>query len=124
MSTTLTFYKQPFRNTDHGWVYDANKNFVFQFEPKFDGEGEYVDGELEMQGKVLKSLNSEGHEPIPELELSLNDFGQIENDGEEVITIRGWGNLTGIGAHHFSYDKASKIQDDFRNWVLYKLSVN
>lgn len=82
MSNTLTFYKQPFRNTDHGWVYDANENFVFQFEPKFDGEGEYVAGELEMQDRVLKSLNSEEHDPIPELELSLNDFGQIENDGK------------------------------------------
>jgi hypothetical protein len=43
-------------------------------------------------------------------------------DNELFILIRGWGNLTGTGAHHFSEEKAVKIQDDFRDWIIYKLS--
>jgi len=38
------------------------------------------------------------------------------------ILIRGWGNLTGIGGYNFDSEKASKIQDDFRDWIIYKLT--
>ena len=43
----LLFYKQPFRKAGDGcWIYDANENFVCQFEPKYDTKGEFAPGEI------------------------------------------------------------------------------
>ncbi len=47
---------------------------------------------------------------------------EILKNGELYITIRGWGNLTGIGGYNLSEEQASKIQDDFRDWIIYKIS--
>ena len=118
----LLFYKQPFRKTD-SWIYDANENFVCQFEPKYDTKGEFAPGEIELQKEVLESLNSKNQNPVKGLELTVNDYGEILNYEEPFITIRGWGNLTGIGGHNLPAKKAAKIQDDFRDWIIYKLTT-
>ena len=38
------------------------------------------------------------------------------------IMIRGWGRLTGMCAFHLDHDVARKIQDDFAEWILNKLT--
>lgn len=117
----LQFYKKPFHKAKYGsWVYDANSNFVFQFESEFDEKGNYAPGCKELQQAVIDILNDEY------LKFNLNltlgeDPNFILKDGKLFIMIRGWGNLTGVGAHNFSGDKAAKIQDDFRDWLIYKL---
>lgn len=123
----LQFYIQPFHQAKYGsWVYDGKTNFVFQFDEvtKYDEKGNYLDGIKELRQEVILSLNSINHEPVNGLKLSVNenDPTEILNNGLVFITIRGWGNLTGIGANNFSEDKATKIQDDFRDWIIYKLS--
>lgn len=66
----LNFYKQPFRLCPYSdWVYDANNYFVFQFEPRFDIKGNYLEGERELQNKVIEFLNSEKRTPIEGLNL-------------------------------------------------------
>ena len=47
----------------------------------------------------------------------------VNNNDLPFILIRGWGNLIGIGGYNFDMEKASKIQDDFRDWIIYKLST-
>lgn len=116
----LIFYKQPF-NIYYSRVSDKQHNFCFQFEPKFTPKGNYADGWLEMQEEIMLSLNCSKHRPLPQLNLSFTE-GNIYNFGEHIITIRGWGNLTGIGANNFSAEKAAKIQDDFGYWIIYKLT--
>ncbi len=114
---SLDFYKLPFkRSIPENRVRDKNGNFVFQFEPKFE-KGNFREGFLELIDKVLDSINSKKHEPIKELDLKISDIIPIEifNGNEHFITIRGWGNLTGTGAKNFSAEKASAIQDDFRD---------
>ncbi len=123
----LNFYNQPFHQAKYGsWVYDASSNFVFQFdeENKFDEKGNYNVGIRELREKILLSINSLDHEPIKELKLTVNPINPIEifNHGSLYITIRGWGNLTGIGGYNFNEEKAITIQDDFRDWLIYKLS--
>jgi len=119
----LKFYNRPF---EVFWnrVYDAKDNFVFQFDSKFDDKGSYVEGEIELQKEVIFSLNALDNEPIDGLNLSIytDDKTMILNNGLAFITIRGWGNLTGIGGYKFDSEKASKIQDDFRDWIIYKLT--
>ena len=123
VSSRLLFYKQPFHKAKYGnWVYDANSNFVFQFEHEYDEKGNHVEGCIELEDKIIKSLNSETQEPMSELKLSLHDAIEIKNHGKLLILIRGWGNLTGVGAHNLSTEKASKIQDDFAAWIIYKLT--
>lgn len=123
VSSGLSFYKRPFHKLDScGWVYDANNNFVFQFESEFDENGDYAKVCLELQEKIIQSLNSENQKVIPELKLLLRDAIEIKNHGKHFILIRGWGNLTGIGGYNFSVEKASKIQDDFAAWIIYKLT--
>lgn len=118
----LNFYKQPFYKAKYGsWVYDKNNNFIFQLEPEFNKQGNYAEGWVELQEKVIFSLNAVDREPIPGLKLELQNGIEIYKDKRLFILIRGWGNLTGIGAHNFSGEKAAKIQDDLVKWILYKL---
>ena len=120
----LNFYKQPFKKDNFcDWVYDANNNFVFQFEGQFDKKGNYAKGYLELEQDIINSLNSKEKIIIPNFKLeNLKNYGVLTLNNEPFITIRGWGNLTGVGAHNFDEDKAAKIQDDFQEWLLYKLN--
>ena len=125
----LEFYKQPFKLSKiSGWVYDAKGNFTFQFdeEKEFDEKGNYLPGVRELREIVIFSLNALDFDPIPGLSLSVNPTDPIEilNHGSLFITIRGWGNLTGIGGYNFDEEKASKIQDNFRDWLIFKLCKN
>lgn len=119
----LIFYTQPFHEADYtGWVWDAKGNFVFQFEDTFDERGNLPAGYEELKQQVVDSLNSTELKPIQGLNLSLRRGFDILNNGEEFITIRGWGGLTGIGGHNLDADTAAKIQDDFSVWIFYKLT--
>ena len=121
----LEFYNKPFYQAEYGkFVYDGKHNMVFQFDEvnKYDEKGAYLDGVKELRQEVIFSLNSINHEPIKALDLSIGrDDCEILNHGLLFITIRGWGNLTGVGGYSFSSQKASKIQDEFRDWIIYKL---
>ena len=109
----LNFYKLPFYADDYiGWVYDANDNFMFQFQ---------IEGEIE---RIVEALNSNKRVPNKtRLTVSPTDSGLILNYGHPFIRIRGWGNLTGIGAHNLPAEEAVKIQDDLRDWIIWKLDL-
>lgn len=115
VSKSAIFYTRPFKMYEYGrQVYDAKDNFVFEFEKGVSKE---------LKQEVIFSLNALDNEPIKELKLSFLDAIEILNDGQKFICIRGWGNLTGTGGYHFAEEKAIKIQDDFKNWIVYKLST-
>ena len=115
VSKSALFYTRPFKMYEYGrQVYDAKDNFVFEFEKGVSKQ---------LQKEVIFSLNALDNEPINELKLSFLDAIEILNDGQKFICIRGWGNLTGTGGYHFAEEKAIKIQDDFKNWIVYKLST-
>ena len=123
----LLFYNRPFHEAKYGsWVYDAHSNFVFQFDEvkRYDEKGEYLKGIKELRTDIINSLNSDEHLPIEALNLKVNpkSTNEILNNDELFITIRGWGTLKGIGAHNFPAEKATKIQDDFRDWIIQKLN--
>lgn len=118
----LKFYTRPFHQSKYsGWVYDAKGNFVFQFEGDFDEKGNYKEGYKELTKHIIFALNDVDRNTIPDFSLILKDGIELYKDGKLFILIRGWGNLTGIGAHNFSSEKASEIQDDFVKWLLYKI---
>jgi len=115
VSKSALFYTRPFYMTEYGrQVYDAKNNFVFEFEKGVSKD---------LQKETIFSLNALNQEPISNLKLSVLDAVEILNDGQKFICIRGWGNLTGTGGYHFSQEKAAKIQDDFRDWIIDKIST-
>jgi hypothetical protein len=124
-SLSLNFYTRPFKYDGHsGWVRDARGNFVFEFEGDFDDNGNYAKGFKELVEQIMFSLNDINISPIEGLKLTLENGIEIYKDDKLFILIRGWGNLTGIGAHNFSGEKASKIQDDFVKWFFHRVCVD
>lgn len=124
-SPSLNFYTRPFKEDKYsGWVRDAKGNFVFEFEGDFDEKGEYTEGFKELTEQVIFALNDLERTPIEGLKLTLKNGIEIYKDEKLFVLIRGWGNLTGIGAHNFSGEKASKIQDDFVKWFFYRVCVD
>ena len=114
VSKSALFYTRPFKMYEYGrQVYDAKDNFVFEFEKGVSKE---------LQQEVIFSLNALDKEPIYRLQITFFE-DRILNDNKSIICIRGWGNLTGVGGYNFDSEKALKIQDDFRDWIVYKIST-
>ena len=117
----LNFYKLPFKDLPKcGWIYDSEDDFAFQFELGIDPK--IHDEVLAFINGYIKSTKNRFRKH-PEDPIVI----QIQSDKEDwfdFIVIRGWGNLTGTGAHNFSEEKAIKIQDDLVKWLLYKLNKN
>jgi len=103
-------YKFPFHQAKYGsWVYDADSNFIFQFQ--FDDK--------ETQEKLIKILNEETEDYKRQNVTS--ESGLISVDGQPFILIRGWGSLTGIGGYNLNGDYAAKIQDTLEEYIVNKL---
>lgn len=93
------------------YVYDADRNFVFQF--TIDDEN--------AQRLMMDAIN--GNSCLKNNDLSfMHKDGEILANGNAVILIRGWGNLTGIGAHNLSPQEASNIQDTFAEFIVEQLN--
>lgn len=109
----LTFkdlYQFPFHQAKYGdWVYDLNSNFIFQFE----------NVDKETRQKFIDILNGDLTE-YNRQDITSQD-GEVFIDGNHFITIRGWGNLTGVGAYNLDGEYAAKIQDTLLDYILEKL---
>lgn len=122
MKTFRDIYELPLKPTSHSWVYDNRSNFVFQFEPKFTKDGDYIKGWKNFEKNVIDKLN--GNQEIVLNEKFTHVDGKIFYKDIHVMTIRGWGNLTGIGAHNLPEKEAANIQDTFAEWMVETLNKN
>lgn len=118
--TFTDLYELPFRkNKVIDWVYDKNGNFCFQFENVSKDDVE----------RIISYLNGEANSSIVlKKDVKYKD-GEIfvKNEFEKwihIITIRGWGNLTGIGAYNLDGKYAAKIQDTLGEWLTKQISTN
>lgn len=102
-------------------VHDHLDQFVFQFEPKFDKEGNFMEGWKDFEGKIVSALN--GNPQQFKHPFGAKD-GEIFCNGIHVMTIRGWGNLTGIGGHNLPWEEAKNIQDTFCAFIIETLNKN
>jgi hypothetical protein len=110
--TFIDLYKFPFHIEKYGsWVYDAESNFIFQFE--FRNE--------ETRNKVIDILNGDCKEY--KKQVIENRQGEIFINGNNFITIRGWGNLTGCGALNLNGDYAAKIQDTLAEYIVTTIGI-
>lgn len=111
------YYKLPFITyTPHDtWVHDQSDNFCFQFED-YDT--------VELNAKILRVIN--GHESFTK-EDNQGDFafkkGDIfDHNGNHVITIRGWGNLTSPSCLNLSGLEAAEVQDSLGAYIVEQLN--
>lgn len=114
MRTQLTFkevYELPLRNDEWGcyaWANNDTMSLMFDFGVS-----------NEDRKKVVDAINGEAEHKIPNLRKDVTDFF----DGDTYIfCVRGWGNLTGIGALNLPSAKAEKIQDEFAEHVFKSLT--
>ena len=91
-------------------VYDNKNNFVFQF----------VQYDKICNQELLGIINSE-FTMEPAIKFKHED-GYIFAGDTKIILIRGWGNLTGSGAHNLSDEDAANIQDTFAEHIVNKLN--
>ena len=104
-------YKFPFHQADYtNWVYDADSNFIFQFQ--FNDK--------ETQEKLIKILNGEIEDYKRQNVTS--ESGLISVGGQPFVLIRNWGRLTGIGGYNLDGDYAARIQDSLEEYIVEKLS--
>jgi len=117
MENNLDFYTLPFSDDGGcGYIYDDKANFAFMIVPNLTEQ--QVD-------KIVVSLNSETHSPLvykqPFTLEYIKSIQTINMNGKPFIVIRGWGNLTGKGAHNLDEKRAVEIQDNLANWIISKL---
>lgn len=116
MKTYKDIYKFPLHLAKYGGnqVFDEDEtNFVFQF------QGVKPPSQMQL---VVNVINGETNLVDPDTFFH-HEHGYIkDNKGREIILIRGWGNLTGVGGHNLPEEEAANIQDTFAEYIVERLN--
>lgn len=103
-------FKMPFKQEKYGsWVNDSDYNFCFQFE---------LD-DKEIRSEVMAALNTT-YKPTMFTDI-YHENGLIRYKNKELILIRGWGYLTGVGGLNLPDEEAAAIQDDLADYIIERL---
>ena len=107
-------YQLPFhrRTLVDTWIYDEGNNFCFQFEKYRD----------ELNILLLQVINGDRYLENENLTFHHKDGEIIDNNGNHLITIRGWGNLTSPNCLGFSPEEAANIQDTLADYIVHQLN--
>lgn len=106
----LEFYKLPFKSNFYdNWVYDADDNFIFQF------------NESKYKTLVLVALNGNEYQYLEVFVLTVDDRDPnvILNKGEPFIIMR---DPSSIMEEFLTLEQAKDIQYDLRDWIIHKLT--
>ena len=118
MKTFKDYYKFPLKQELilEDLVLTKDNNMAFQFvENDEDTEGLYLSDvtKKEILHVINKDIKIQQYFP------NLSIEGEyIKTGNKTLITLRGWGNLTGIGGHNLSDDKAKSIQHQFALYIV------
>lgn len=119
MKSFKDIYKLPLIFIDKDYytrIYDSNSNFVFQFT---------FYNQFEIAEKLLNAINGKKwltNDSITFYHQEGNIFYKVRDTKINVILIRGWGNLTGVGGHNLSSKEAINIQDTFAEFIVEQLN--
>ena len=112
MKTWTDVYKLPMKMDYYGgYIFDSRCQMMAQF------VGEMEEDNSDMFDCITKKYT----ELDAEFEYRQRDQ-MVLADGEEVISIRGYGYLTGVGGLKLPHDEAAKIQDEFGQYIVDKLN--
>jgi hypothetical protein len=113
-------YKFPLSVLD-GTVWTRDENMAFMFANNVLADDPHI---LSWHGQfnVVKSINGYEADLAP-LELSYNPKdATISLNGKTFLIIRGWGHLTGSGGLNLPEDTATRLQDEFAEYIIKQLS--
>ena len=107
-------YQLPFhrRTLVDTWIYDEGNNFCFQFEKYRD----------ELNILLLQVINGDRYLENENLTFHHKNGEIIDNNGNHLITIRGWGNLTSLNCLGLSPEEAANIQDTLADYIVQQLN--
>lgn len=112
MKTWKDVYQLPLKlDKSIFWVYDDNYNFVFQFE---------TEDEV-MQEEIINIINNPCDSSFDEYFEYRNTL-VVDSKGNDIIMIRGYGNLTSKGGLNLSDEEACNIQDTFGKFIVDRLN--
>lgn len=116
MKTWQDVYKDPpFVKDEIGdWVYDSERNFLFQFEISWSNQ--------DMIDRLLSVINGETIFTNDELRFRHEGGYILDNLDQKILLIRGWGNLTGIGGLNLPEEQARNIQDTLAEFIVERLN--
>jgi|AntDeeMinimDraft_6_1070357.scaffolds.fasta_scaffold09260_2 hypothetical protein len=105
-------YQLPIKYDDMNYCWSKNGTMTLMFDEVVSEEDRQM---------IVKAVNGETELKMEGLTFDGCDFLL---DGTYIFCVRGWGNLTGIGALNLPEEKALKIQDEFINHVHRALAKN
>lgn len=107
-------------------VFTADYGRAFDFGLSFR-ENEGVNMTNKTMKKIVDVLNKPNHKPERDLNLKIVDGINIQMDGKNFITIRGWGQLISnnysVGSYGLSEEKARQVQKDFVKFIWSRLTI-
>lgn len=113
-------WKPPFKYDGWGYIWSSNNVMTFTVDLYYDTEDEYSRINKIMKNFV-KVLNDE--KDFEKMEgITVRNGCDIYLNDECLGYFRGWGHLTGSGALNLKPDVAAKIQDEFINDFVSKIS--
>lgn len=115
MKDFTKLFPMPFVLDIHSdYVFTANNQMVFQF---------IEDMKMKEQTKIVSIVNGIVHSDLDD-EYRYDNLGQVvlNQDGKEILQIRGWGYLTGVGSLRLSCEEATKIQEDLGTYIVNRLN--
>jgi hypothetical protein len=115
MKNFKEIYKAPFTDT-WGTVFTENNVYAFSFNENVNDEVRVMVIEA-LNGQKKFTVDTESQQEDVDA-LYYNESYIFSEEKEEVISIRGFGHLTGINGLNLSDEEASKIQDEFGEYVL------
>ena len=115
MKNFKEIYKAPFTDT-WGTVFTENNVHAFSFNKDVHDEVRVMVIEA-LNGQNKFTVDTESQQEDVDA-LYYNESYIFSEDKEEFISIRGFGHLTGISGLNLSDEEASKIQDEFGEYVL------
>ena len=101
----------------------ANGHMAIDFALGYSNPQAFVLSE-ESQQRMVDALNGEDVTPNIKTHYTLTAEGcfiyMITSDGVKhlIMTVRGWGYLIGVGGLHLSVENASRIQNDFVEYIV------
>lgn len=78
-------------------------------------------GDLKEINNIIDKINN-GNNISFNAEINKEDNTVININGIPKIMIRGWGNLTAPSCHNLSIEDATKVQNNFIDWIIKRLN--
>lgn len=105
-------------------TYDKQRAFDFEWEAWEDYDRKFDESTEKLKPIIVDKINGKDVKIEHLSNFKYDGDGMImatyDADGKEydIMLIRGWGHLTGIGALHLDHEFAAKLQDDFAKYIV------